>query len=586
MTLHSFLALLEVFLARRDEIVERIQGVLNAQRKPIEYLQDSYVLSGEFEDCFFTLAGLTQDHSRLRGRLEEAHWASGFKPRELPGLHNGLADPAEMMIRVFHLWRQTRWPGRNGRLRYAHTLFNLYVIQCLALSSMRLWDAGSGDAGDGLSHIQRALDHLWAGSPADQPVLVRHARWLIPMAQSPATDELGAYFAVAQHIAETLPLGDRIEIHKAGVQLTGGHLRSQIRYYSIKKAVPLDDESLVQSTRNTNALDFALLIQDLVPLLEAYENACHGDDGAKRLALADAICQGISPDPQLLLNRGGLLGAYSMIEHLFITPDSDGHAEYTPMGRRHVDLIREYDARIERVARSLHEDCPHFRPVAGAYSPYGVLYGFASDLLEHMVLKASQPEAVTPFGLEDVFVAGASDKLAWVSGWRKLPHLPRDVEKQFDYPQPFADDVFDRLEHALRERTSGEANTAVHTGRLFIVAEDDRQTDPTSLIPDLPVRYIRSSDPQIVAAQRAEYQDEPHLLSDRREGRCLLSYKTPGGWVAITKVILTEVLGAGRDVKIAGLPPQAVAALNLLCPGLAEPRSSMEDLQASRRIGS
>ena len=62
--------------------------------------------------------------------------------------------------------------------------------------------------------------------------------------------------------------------------------------------------------------------------------------------------------------------------------------------------------------------------------------------------------------------------------------------------------------------------------------------------------------------------DEPHLLSDRREGRCVLSYKTPGGWVAITKAILTEVLGAGRDVKIAGLPPVAVEVLKLMCPNL------------------
>ena len=213
--------------------------------------------------------------------MEEAHWASGFRPREIPGLHNGLVDPAEMMIRGFHLWRQTRWPGRNGRVRYAHTLFNLYVIRCLALLSMRLWDAGSSSAGDRLSQVQGVLDQLWTITPADQPVLVRDARWLIQLAQSPATDELGAYFEVAEQIAETLSEEDRIEIHKAGVRMAAGHLRSQIRYYSMKKAVSLDEKSLVLSTRNSNALDFALLIQDLVPLLEAYEHAWHSEDGQK-----------------------------------------------------------------------------------------------------------------------------------------------------------------------------------------------------------------------------------------------------------------------------------------------------------------
>ena len=578
--------LLQFFLAHRDDIVERIQGLLNAQRKPIEYLQDSAVLSRHFEDCFFI--GVTHGQSRLRGQLEDAHWASGFRPKELPGLHNGLVDPAEMMIRGFHLWQQTRWPGRNGRVRYAHTLFNLYVIRCLELLSMRLWDAGlvrrslgeggSSSAGDRLSQVQGVLDRLWTSTPADQPVLVRDARWLIQMAQSPATDDLGAYFEVAENIAKTLSEKDRIEIHKAGVRMAAGHLRSQIRYYSMKKAVSLDEKSLVLSTRSSNALDFALLIQELVPLLEAYEHAWHGDDGQKRLELAGAICQGVSPDPELFLNRVELLRAYSMIEHLFITTDRDGHAVYTPMGQRHVQLVQEYEARIGRLAKPLYDDCSYFRPTAGACSPYGVLYGFSTDLVEHMALKTLQPDAVTRFSLEDVFVDGDAngDKLAWVSGWRKLPHLKPEVAKQFDYPQQFAEDVFNRIEHALRRRVSGaEANDVVQTGSLFVLPEDELAADSkASLIPDLPVQYIRSSDMQLVAAQKADSYAETQLLSDRREGKCVLSYQTPGGWVAITKSILTDVLGEGRDVKIVGLPPVAAGVLTLMCPGLVKLESA------------
>ena len=103
--------------------------------------------------------------------------------------------------------------------------------------------------------------------------------------------------------------------------------------------------------------------------------------------MADAICQGISPDPELFLNRVELLGPYSMIEHLFVATDIDEHAVYTPLGRRHAQLVQEYEARIDRVARPLSDDCSRFRPVAGAYSPFGVLYGFSCDLLKHMVLK-------------------------------------------------------------------------------------------------------------------------------------------------------------------------------------------------------
>jgi hypothetical protein len=567
LTFEAHLERLHVFLAHRDDIVERIQGLLNAQRKPLEYLRDRPLLSRHVDDCFFI--GVTQSQSRLRGHLEEAHWARGFKPREIPALHNGLIDPAEMMIRAFHVWQQTRWPGRSGRVRYAHTLFNLYVIRDLALLSMRLWDESS-DASGRLSHVQGMLDRLWRSTPSDQPVLVRDARWLVQMAQSPATDELGPYFEIAEQVADTLSNQDRLEIHKAGVRMTAGHLRSQIRYYSLKNAVPLDEQSLILNTRNTNALDFALLIQELVPLLEAYDHACQSGGREQRLALADTICQGVSPDPELFVNRVDLLGAYSMIEHLFITTDQDGPVAYTPIGRRHVQLLQDYDALIDRVSKALHDDCSHFRPVDGTYSPYGVLYGFSSNLIEHMAFKTLQPDAVTRFGLEDVFVGGDAETLAWVAGWRKLPHLTRDVEAQFDYPQQFAEDMFARIEGALRRRVSGaEENAVVQTGRLFILREVDLQTESTaSRMPDLPIRYIGSSDRQLVAAQKAEYRDEPHLLSDRREGRCLLSYKTPRGWVTITKAILTEVLGAGHDVKLTGLPTAAADVLKLMCPSL------------------
>jgi hypothetical protein len=578
---HAHVELLQLFLAHRDEIVERIQGLLNAQKKPIQYLQDGPLLSRHFEYCFSALPGVTRDQSRLRGQLEEAHWASGFRPRATPG--NDLVDPAEMMVRGFHLWRHTHWPGHSGRVRYANTLFNLYVIRCLALLSLRLWDGGdaaSSGAGHRLSQVQGVLDRLWRTAPPDQPVLVRDARWLIPVAQSPTTDELAGYFKVAEQIAENLPQEDRIEIQKAGIRMAGGHLRSQLRHVATQKGVSLNENSLVLRTRRSNALDFALLIQGLVPLLaayeDAYEHAKDSGDGQNRLELAAAICQGISSDPELFLNRLDLLGPYSMIEHLFITTDSDGQVIYTPMGQRHVHLLQEYEARISRLSKPLWDDCRHFRPVDGAYSPYGALYGFSSNLIEHMAFKTLQPDAVTRFTLEDVFTDGEADKLAWVNGWRKLPHIKPEVAKLLEYPQQFAEDIFARIEDALRRRVSdGEANATVQTGRLFVVTGgpgDDLRAESVeskaSLIPDLPVQYIRSSDLQIVAAHKADSYDQTHLLHERLEGEFVLSYETSGGWVAITKDILTEGLGAGHDVKIGGLPRVAAGVLRLMCPNL------------------
>jgi hypothetical protein len=437
---------------------------------------------------------------------------------------------------------------------------------------MRLWDAGSSGAGERLSQVQGVLDELWRAMPVDQPVLVRDARWLIPLAQSPTTDELAGYFEVAEQIAGSLSEEDRIAIDKAAVRMAGGHLRSQLRHYCMKKDVSLGENGLVLSARNSNALDFAMLIQGLVPLLEAYERASQRGDRRDRLDLAGAICQGISPDPELFVNRLDLLGAYTMIEHLFITMDRDGHIVHTPTGRRHVQLLQEYAARISRCSKPLYEDCPHFRPVDRTYSPYGVIYGFSSNLTEHMALKTLQPDAVTHFSVEDVFAdgEGSNDKLAWVSGWRKLPHIEQKVQRLFDYPQEFAVDIFDRIEHALRTRASqGEPNGAVQTGRLFILPGDDAETDSQgSMIPDLPVRYIGSSDTEIVAAHKAHSYEETRLLRDRQEGMFVVSYKTSGGWVALSKDILTEVLGAGRDVRIVGLPSEAAGVLRLMCPNL------------------
>jgi hypothetical protein len=487
-------------------------------------------------------------------------------------MHNDLVDPGEMMVRGFHLWRQTRWPGRNGRDRFAHTLFNLYVIRSLALLSMRLWDAGGDRASDRLSQVQGVLDQLWQSSPPDQPIFVRDARWLLPLAQSPTTDELAAYFKVAEQITSTLSELEQVEILKASVQMAGGHLRSQLRHYAIKKRVRLDEDSLILSSRNSNALDFALLIQSLVPLLKAYGQACDGDDRATRLELAAAICQGLSVDPELFVDRVELLGAYSMIEHLFISADGAEHVAYTAMGQRHVQLLQEYARLIGRLAKPLHEDCPLFKPQEGAYSPYGVIFGFSSNLTEHMALKSLQPDVMTPFSLEDVFTDGDADsgKLAWVSGWRKLPHIELEVQRLFDYPQQFAEDVFNRLEQTLRRRAAAVAvDAVVRTGRLFILPAAAAEAHANAaLVPDLPVQYFESSDPQIVAAHNAQPYDQARLLHDRQEGMFAVSYPTPGGWVAITKDFLTDILGAGRDVKIVGLPGVAAEVLRLMCPGL------------------
>ncbi|HVY63684.1 MAG TPA: hypothetical protein VHH11_02570 [Gammaproteobacteria bacterium] len=559
--------LLEFFLARRDAVVEKLQELLNAQYKPPRYLQDRRQLTRDFEECFFTLPDLGADRARLKGQLEAAHWARGFKPRDMGEMPNDLLQPAGLMERAFVMWAHTRWPSRKARVRHAHILFNVYLVRQLALLAMRTWDAGAGGTAARLAQAQRVLDAVWRGASADQPVLVRDVRWLIPVAMSPTTDDLAPYFEVAEEIGANFADDDRLTILSATVRIAGGHLRSYLQYYVVQKGQPLGDSGLVLLTRRSNALDFSLLIHGLVALLDAYERAVESGEREKRLQFADAICQGVSPDPELFINRVDLLAAYTMVEHLFTTTDDDGHAAYTPLGRRHVRLLEEYKARIGRLAKPLYDDCRSFRPAEGAYSPYGVLYGVASNIVEHIAFKALHRDDVVPFGLEDVFVAGGADKLAWVTGWRKLPHIDRRLQRLYAFPFALAEALFARVEQALRTRATDEEGIgAARSGRLHVVAADDAEAaSNAAAIPDLPVRYIGSSDIRVVAAGKAKAWDKKQIADARMEGHVAVSYETPGGWVAVTKDFLSEVLGAGRDAKVVGLPGTAAERLRLMC---------------------
>jgi hypothetical protein len=227
--------------------------------------------------------------------------------------------------------------------------------------------------------------------------------------------------------------------------------------------------------------------------------------------------------------------------------------------------------------KPLRDDFPRFRPVDGGCSPYGFIFGLPSHLIEHMALKALQRDAETRFSLEDVFDDGdtSAAKLAWVNGWRKLPHIDREVQRLYDYPQQFAEDVYDRIESEFRRRDSkAEACDGSRTGHLYIVSGDDPEIDSkVSAIPDLPARYFGSSDKQIVTANKAEPYDRAQLLAWRQEGHFLVSYQTPDGWIALKKDLLTELLGAGRDARIVGLPLDAAQVLQLMCTNLVIPEN-------------
>jgi hypothetical protein len=164
------------------------------------------------------------------------------------------------------------------------------------------------------------------------------------------------------------------------------------------------------------------------------------------------------------------------------------------------------------------------------------------------------------------FFGNRSVTLCWRIERGRLPHITTEVQKLYEYPQQFAEDIFLRVEQAFGERVAGSAmNAGIRTGRLYIVAgEGALDVTEAAGVHDLPVRYILSSVPQLVDSQKAESIDQTRLLAERREGEFLVSYQVAGGWIAISKDVLTEVLGAGRNARIVGLPVAAAGVLGLM----------------------
>jgi len=159
-----------------------------------------------------------------------------------------------------------------------------------------------------------------------------------------------------------------------------------------------------------------------------------------------------------------------------------------------------------------------------------------------------------------------------VNGWRKLPHIDREVQRLYDYPQQFAEDVYGRIGASSGGAIKYEARDGSRTGaciscpgttlRLIRRRRRFRKAGPV----------LRSSDRQIVAAHKAEPYDRRNCW--RAGGRAFpCQLRNAKRMIALKKNLLTEVLGAGRDARIVGLPLDAAQVLRLMCPDLMIPEN-------------
>ena len=161
-----------------------MQGKAAARNQAREFVDDT------FNACFFESPTLPRQLSRLKGQLAAAHLADGFEPVPGDGYSRAL-DPVELVLRAHHKWDRDRWPGRNGRIVYAQSLYAAFILRQLEHLSLRIWDEGNDTAAERLQQVQRLLDLLNTAGAAPR---VRDARWLIQTAQGPLTRHLKPYF--------------------------------------------------------------------------------------------------------------------------------------------------------------------------------------------------------------------------------------------------------------------------------------------------------------------------------------------------------------------------------------------------------
>jgi hypothetical protein len=570
----AHISLLQQLLDHRRDIVDRIEGtLLNVRGKETSKSRNRQHFDRLLHACFFEVPGLPRVLSRLRGQLAASHLADGFEPMPQDRYSQEL-DPLQLIVRAYLYWDDHRWPGRSGRLAYAETIYAAFMLRQLEYASLRIWDDGHDAAPPHLQEIQRLLDRL--NSAAGAVAFVRDARWLIHTAQSPLTRHLLPYFRIAEHIAGSFTGPERLGIHKAGAKLAGGHLRSQLHYRVWDTGRPMSDPELVAFMRSSNSMDAALLVHDLVPLLAAYDTACRQEDAAARLDLADAILQGISADPDLLVARLDLLAPSTTIEHLHVGEGDGRVTRRTPRGEAHGAHLTQYGALIGSLAGPLKEDASAFDPSEMAYSPLGITYGFCADILSHMAIGTLLSPSSREIGLEDVFASRGNldEKVARTEAWQALPR--REGEREhFDHSPEWARQMFGRTLDALAARAARAQlpnASSLPDARLYVVpASGSRDGAREDFAPSgvaSAQHYCFTSNVERASSNGAIPWPRHQMLTDRSEGRYLASAEENGEWFGISKIILTEYTSQGKDAVVTDVPHAVVEVLRVTCPGL------------------
>jgi hypothetical protein len=320
-------------------------------------------------------------------------------------------------------------------------------------------------------------------------------------------------------------------------------------------------------------MDMALLVRDLVPLLDAYSAACVRQDSNARLALADAILQGLSADPELLLTRLDLLGPSTTIEDLFVDR-GDAGASYTAMNEAHRACLARYGELIRHTAESLQQDSRAFDPGQAAYSPLGIVYGFCADLFANMVLHTLRSPSSSTLTLEDLFISRErlEEKQIQAQEWERLPKREGEQDP-FEHLTELAAHMYARLADALKARAARPAEPNASRYRKACLYVVRRGVAIESLSDGvLPAGIVSAQEhcltSDVIRARLTGSTSLPadRLIADRVEGRWLACVNSEGSWFGVSKTILTIYTSQGKDALITDVPLAVVDILRIVCP--------------------
>jgi hypothetical protein len=247
-------------------------------------------------------------------------------------------------------------------------LLDYYFFYALALSSLRIWDAGSAD--DNLDRLNRLVGALQGPAGSGQK-FVANAETLVPIATSHFEPDIRAFELLLGKV-EALNEPHRLELSLAYSAILASHLR-----FGFEATYARD----IVAMRKDNVPDYPWLSFALGNLMAAYSRLRRERiEGPERERIVEGLVNGLSPDPRAFVGAAppSLTG-----------PEIEG--ERVRFGELFVENRQALLAEFER-----------HRPSEVGYFPLALFFNFPHNVLKGIVVDSLLRGVAGELGLNDL----------------------------------------------------------------------------------------------------------------------------------------------------------------------------------------